>query len=139
VRDLANQKGQALEFIPSPENIIIKADERRLRQVVGILLDNAVKFTPEHGQIRLMISASPKTHQARISISDTGIGIKSEDFARLFQPFQQLDMRLARVYNGAGLGLVMVRVLVELHGGKVEVESVFGQGSCFTVVLPWEE
>jgi signal transduction histidine kinase len=73
----------------------------------------------------------------RLTVWDTGIGIQAEDQARLFQPFVQLDARLAREYSGTGLGLVLVKHLAELHGASVEVESTFGQGSRFTVVLPW--
>jgi signal transduction histidine kinase len=74
----------------------------------------------------------------RIGVADTGIGIRAEDLPRLFQPFVQLDDRLARSYEGAGLGLALAKALVELHGGSVTVESVFSQGSCFTVTLPWQ-
>ncbi len=140
IQALARSKNQSVEFNPPlVENIVVRADERRLRQALSKLLDNAVKFTPEQGRITLAIDADRETRLVRIRVSDTGIGIKSEDFARLFQPFQQLDMRLSRLYNGTGLGLVMVKLLAELHGGSVEVESVFGQGSCFTLSLPWEE
>ena len=72
----------------------------------------------------------------RITVWDTGIGIKSEDIPRLFQPFIQLDARLAREYNGIGLGLALVKKMVDLQGGNISVESIFGSGSRFTISLP---
>ncbi len=80
----------------------------------------------------------PAQKQVRVCVSDTGIGIQPENLERLFQPFTQLDSRLSRQYNGTGLGLALVQRLVELHGGRVEVQSVFGEGSTFCVYLPWE-
>jgi PAS domain S-box-containing protein len=138
VDDQARKKKLEVLFSISPENITLQADERRLRQIVINLLSNAVKFTPEGGSIELAVSTLPEIRQARISVKDSGIGIKEEDLPHLFQPFLQLDARLAREYNGTGLGLVLVKRLAELHGGSVEVESVFGQGSTFTVSLPWQ-
>jgi signal transduction histidine kinase len=138
VDDQARKKKLEVLFSISPENITLQADERRVRQIVINLLSNAVKFTPEGGSIELAVSTLPEIRQARISVKDSGIGIKDEDLPHLFQPFLQLDARLAREYNGTGLGLVLVKRLAELHGGSVEVESVFGQGSRFTVSLPWQ-
>ncbi len=133
----AAQKKLTMRVSISPEIITLRADERRIRQIIGNLLSNAVKFTPKKGEIELKVTGDREAHQVRISVSDTGIGIKNEDLARLFQPFQQLDMRLARKFNGTGLGLAMVKLLTEIHSGSVEVESEFGKGSCFTVILPW--
>ena len=134
---LAANKKQTLSFSTSPDVIKFTADQQRIRQIITNLLSNAIKFTPEGGAIKLALIGSPESRQIKISVTDNGIGIKPEDLPRLFQSFQQLDARLARQYNGAGLGLVLVKHMVELHGGSVEVESVFGQGSCFTVILPW--
>jgi signal transduction histidine kinase len=114
-----------------------KADENAISQILDNLLSNAIKFTPPGGRIDLNINGSPVAQQVRISVSDTGIGIQQADLPRLFQPFEQLDTRLSRQYEGAGMGLALVKLLAELHGGSMEVESVFGQGSRFTVVLPW--
>ena len=116
---------------------MINVDEQRIKQVLINLLGNAIKFTPDNGQIELKVIGLTDKRQVRISITDTGIGIKDADLDRLFQPFIQLDMRLSRQYEGAGMGLALVKQMVELHGGSVEVQSVFGQGSCFTVCLPW--
>jgi CheY-like chemotaxis protein/nitrogen-specific signal transduction histidine kinase len=128
-------------------------DERRLRQVLINLLANAVKFTPEGGQITLQVAPldpekiSPPTGAAasdlaplgwlRIAVTDTGIGIAPEHLNYLFQPFIQIDSTLNRQYPGTGLGLALVKRLVHLHGGQVGVTSELGVGSCFTVDLPW--
>jgi len=124
-------------------------DERRLRQVLINLLNNAVKFTPEGGQVTLSVSGpyqknaedgenSEKRQLSylRFSIQDTGIGIAPEHVGRLFQPFIQIDSALNRQYAGTGLGLALVKRLVELHGGEVGVSSQVDVGSCFTVDLP---
>ena len=110
-------------------------DERRIRQVLINLLNNAVKFTLEGGQICLEVSQlAPDC--LRIAVSDTGIGIASENIEKLFQPFIQIDSALNRQYEGSGLGLALVKRLVELHGGKVELTSELGAGSCFAIELP---
>ena len=131
------KKMQQMNYHCTPANIELVADARRLKQILVNLLDNAVKFTPENGQIELSITGLAEQQQVQIRVQDTGIGIPEEEFERLFKPFVQLDARLARIYEGTGLGLALVRALVELHGGSVAVESVVGQGSTFSVTLPW--
>jgi signal transduction histidine kinase len=116
----------------------IRADERRLKQILVNLLSNAVKFTPDGGSIQLAIRGNVTARQLAISVQDTGIGIPPEKQALLFQPFTQLDSSLARKYDGTGLGLALVRRLAELHGGQVSLVSEPERGSCFTVTLPWE-
>lgn len=113
-------------------------DERRIRQVLINLLSNAVKFTPERGRIDLDITHIVTAQQEwiQITVSDTGIGIAAADLDRLFQPFVQIDSALSRTAEGTGLGLNLVRELVELHGGRVSVISEIGVGSRFTVDLP---
>ena len=120
-------------------------DERRIRQVLINLLSNAVKFTPEGGQIileasrascDLAITNSSEAGFLRIVVIDTGIGISADNIKKLFQPFMQIDSALNRQYNGTGLGLVLVKQIVELHGGSVESTSELGVGSCFTLILP---
>jgi PAS domain S-box-containing protein len=110
-------------------------DERRIRQVLINLLNNAVKFTPEAGQISLEVSQlAPDCLQ--IAVRDTGIGIAPEHIGKLFQPFIQIDSALNRQYEGTGLGLALVKRLVELHGGRVTLDSELGVGSCFAINLP---
>ncbi|PZU91582.1 MAG: hypothetical protein DCE90_19530 [Pseudanabaena sp.] len=133
-----------------PTNLpIITIDERRIRQVLINLLNNAVKFTPEGGKISLKVNflafaANPVIARSsavacdtlEISIVDTGIGIAPDQIQRLFQPFVQVESALNRSYNGTGLGLALVKRLVELHGGEVRLTSELGVGSCFTIAIP---
>lgn len=115
----------------------VRADERRLTQILVNLLDNAVKFTPAGGRVGLEVTADEAREQIHFTVWDTGIGIAKGDMGRLFQPFTQVDGRLSRAYEGIGLGLTLVRRLVELHGGSVTLTSEPEQGSRFTVTLPW--
>ncbi|MDQ2101029.1 MAG: response regulator, partial [Tychonema bourrellyi B0820] len=123
-------------------------DERRMRQVLINLLNNAVKFTPNGGRITLEVSrqqrrANPDSADSplqflvkeslRIAVIDTGIGIASEHINKLFQPFIQIDGALNRQYQGTGLGLALVKRIVELHGGQVLLTSEVGVGSCFAI------
>ncbi len=120
----------------------ISVDERRMRQVLINLLNNAVKFTNKGGVVTLSVRSEPLAVDGNtgyclcFAVRDTGIGIASTDLAKLFQPFIQLDSSLSRKYSGTGLGLVLVKQIVELHGGDVTIDSEVGSGSCFTVTLP---
>ncbi len=116
----------------------VELDERRISQVLINLLSNAVKFTLEGGRVELSVRANQAQEAVEFAVSDTGIGIAADQLERLFQPFVQLDSSLSRRYSGTGLGLALVRRIVELHGGSVSVASETGQGSCFTVILPWQ-
>jgi CheY-like chemotaxis protein len=116
---------------------MVVADARRLKQVLVNLLANAVKFTPEGGTVGLEVSSDEAERVVRFAVWDTGIGITPEDQARVFEPFVQVDSGLTRQYEGTGLGLALVTRLVALHGGTVAVESEPGQGSRFTITLPW--
>jgi len=155
VRQQAFQKNiQIISNIP-PNLRDLNVDERRIKQVLINLLTNAVKFTPNDGQINFSVAVGygntwlgeaqiPNQIRAEnapmllFQITDTGIGIAADDLPRLFQPFVQVDSNLNRQYEGTGLGLAMVKQIVELHGGQVTVASQLGQGSCFTVALPYE-
>jgi signal transduction histidine kinase len=120
-------------------------DERKTKQIIFNLLSNGVKFTPDGGAVQVRVRRVPGDkvtharwdHYLEIAVRDTGIGISDQDQTRLFQPFTQIDSTLARGYEGTGLGLVMVRRLAELQGGSVALSSVPGEGSTFTVWLPW--
>jgi PAS domain S-box-containing protein len=143
----------------APEGLgSIQADPRKIKQIVYNLLSNAVKFTAEGGRVTLracrvsradvgQLSSSwtgrrfPLADSAfaeflKISVTDSGIGISGDGLERLFKPFIQIDSGLARKFEGTGLGLALVKLLAELHGGAVAVESAVGEGSCFTVWLP---
>lgn len=121
-------------------------DERRVRQVLINLLNNAVKFTPEGGKLTLEVTQlypeldmlDPQ-YFLQFAVKDTGIGIAKEHIKQLFQPFVQIDSALNRQYMGTGLGLALVKRIVELHGGKVGLMSELGVGSCFTVELPCDD
>jgi PAS domain S-box-containing protein len=136
----------------------IQVDARKVKQIVYNLLSNAVKFASDGSEVALRASRVPRAEVGRLSsawagrnfplvengfteflklsITDSGIGIAPEGLERLFKPFSQIDSGLARKFEGTGLGLAMVKLLVELHGGVVAVESAVGEGSCFTVWLP---
>jgi predicted ATPase/signal transduction histidine kinase len=122
---------------------LIAIDERRMRQVLINLLNNAVKFTPNGGTVTFTVTIAPieiatQTAGSAVcfAISDTGIGIANHDLGKLFQPFIQIDSSLSRKYTGTGLGLVLVKQIVELHGGDVTIASEVGRGSCFTAIIP---
>jgi len=118
-----------------PQLESIEADKLRVKQILFNLLSNAVKFSnKEDGTVT--ITSKKAEDLAQISISDTGIGIKKEDMGKLFTEFHQLDSGITRKYGGTGLGLAITKNLVELHGGKIMVESKYGEGSTFTFLLP---
>jgi PAS domain S-box-containing protein len=122
----------------SPLPSRFQGDERRLRQVLINLLNNAIKFTPQGGFVTLVVRSDATQQILQFSVQDTGIGIAPEDLQKLFQSFVQIDSSLNRQYDGTGLGLTIVKRIVELHEGRVMVESEVGQGSCFTIELPWQ-
>ncbi|MFM7601650.1 MAG: PAS domain S-box protein [Pseudanabaena sp.] len=156
VKHQATQKNIRLNLvIQANMPTTIEIDERRMRQLLINLLSNAVKFTPKNGEVTLEAklvhvviddaAVHAKEHfqehfktELHFVVSDTGIGISLDDINKLFQPFMQIDSSLSRQYAGTGLGLNLVKKLAELHGGQVSVESKVGEGSCFTVRLPYE-
>jgi signal transduction histidine kinase len=116
-----------------PQVNTLEADTARLKQILVNLLSNAIKFTPSGGQVGLEVAGVGAESAVHFTVWDTGTGISEVDIQRLFQPFVQLD----HSYGGIGLGLALVYRLAELHGGSVRVESQVGQGSRFTVSIPW--
>jgi PAS domain S-box-containing protein len=125
----------ALELTVADRDVIVDGDAERLQQIVSNLLSNAVKFTPEGGSVRVGIDAD--VDMVAISVSDSGCGIDPADLPRVFEPFWQVDTTLTRTESGLGLGLAIVRSLVEAHGGTVRADSRgLGHGSRFTVQLP---
>ncbi len=138
VLQTAQEKNIQCIFWPDRRVALMMADSRRLKQMLVNLLSNAVKFTPEGGKVGLEVEGNPDLREVRFTVWDTGIGIPPEQQRYLFEPFLQLYGSLAREHEGTGLGLALVHSLVELHGGRVVVESAgVGQGSRFTLTLPW--
>jgi signal transduction histidine kinase len=112
----------------------VTADETKLRQVIVNLLTNAIKYSP--GGEPVTIDASPASDMVRIAVRDQGIGIKESDMARLFKKFQRIADPSTRKVPGTGLGLYIVKGLIELQGGRIEVKSEYGKGSTFAFTMP---
>jgi len=116
-------------------DLVLQADERKLKQVLFNLLSNATKFTPDGG--RITVTAERGTADIRVSVADTGVGLKPEDQGHIFKEFEQVDSTYARKHQGTGLGLALCRKLLALHGGRIWVESAGeGQGSTFRFTVP---
>jgi signal transduction histidine kinase len=128
----AGSGGIALAFDTEPKEITITADERRVRQIVFNLVSNAVKFTPSGGHVD--ISALAQDGRVEVAVTDTGPGIRPEDIETIFEEFEQ--SAAGHQAEGTGLGLPLSRKLVELHGGRLWVESEPGKGSTFRFTLP---
>jgi signal transduction histidine kinase len=133
IEPLARKKNLGLECSVSPSVGTMVGDQRRVEQVLLNLLSNAVKFT-ETGGVKVFCGFEGPG--VRVSVADTGPGIRPEDRDKLFKPFQQLDSGLNRVHQGTGLGLSICQRLLNLMGGTIDVESVPGQGSIFSFLLP---
>jgi PAS domain S-box-containing protein len=158
IREKAATRRISLSINAAEDVGSIQMDARKVKQIVYNLLSNAVKFTHEGGQVTLGAGRVPRADVGQLSgsraarsfpladsefaeflkmsVTDSGIGISPEGLEHLFTPFSQIDSGLARKFEGTGLGLAMVKLLAELHGGAVAVESAVGEGSCFTVWLP---
>ncbi len=135
IKEKASKHNVLLNKEFDPALNIIEADQQRFKQILFNLLSNAVKFSKKEGGT-VTVTTKKEGDMAKISVSDTGIGIKDEDLGRLFKEFEQLDSGISRKYGGTGLGLAISKKLVELHGGRIWVESRFVEGSKFTVLLP---
>jgi signal transduction histidine kinase len=134
VRERATRHGITLTQHVDPAVGDIVADERKVKQILLNLLSNAVKFTPEGGRVGL--TATPADGVLTIAVTDTGVGIAPEDQAAIFEEFRQVGLDDARRQEGTGLGLTLAKKFVELHGGRIWVESHVGQGSTFSFTLP---
>jgi len=139
IKQTAHKKQLKVSSTFDSQVTTIQADGRRLKQILVNLLSNAVNFTPEGGTIGLEVVGDAENEAVHLTVWDTGIGISQEDLPRLFQPFVQLDSSLSRQYAGTGLGLALVHRMAEMHRGSVSMESQKGEGSRFTVSLPWRE
>lgn len=135
IQPMAQAKALRVSIEPSERTLQVKGDPDRLQQVIGNLLTNAVKFTPEGGEVR--VSVRDTGGAVEIAVADTGVGIPPEYLARLFELYQQIEGSTTRRSGGLGLGLAIVKELTQLHGGDVWAESAGkDRGSTFTVRLP---
>ncbi|HEX9488865.1 MAG TPA: PAS-domain containing protein [Stellaceae bacterium] len=134
VRERAQTAGIQLAQALPPRLPNLLGDGRRLKQILLNLLSNSVKFTPAGGSVT--VSASHDADGFRLAVEDTGIGIAADDLETALRPFGQIDSRLARKYQGTGLGLPLARSMAELHGGRLELRSAPGQGTTATLWLP---
>ncbi|HEU4835321.1 MAG TPA: ATP-binding protein [Pyrinomonadaceae bacterium] len=135
VQPAADAKGITLDYVAEPGLGAISADSARVHQIIWNLLSNAVKFTPHNGKISVRVERNGS--DARVTVRDTGQGIDPEFLPRVFDRFRQADSSTTRSFGGLGLGLAIVRHLVELHGGTVYAQSDgVGQGAMFTVTFP---
>ncbi|MGM0561240.1 MAG: PAS-domain containing protein [Pseudomonadota bacterium] len=137
VQHRAENNGIDLDYAMAVPELMLYADQRRLKQVLLNVLSNAIKFTPEGGRVHLEV-VHVQESGVDITIRDSGIGIGAEDIQRVFEPFTQLDSGLGRRHEGTGLGLPLSRTLVELHGGELILESTPNEGTLVTIHLPPE-
>jgi signal transduction histidine kinase len=134
VQSQAANTGVILEKEIAHDLPILRADERRVRQILLNLLSNAIKFTPRGGKVRLI--AFSDENEFVVQVADTGIGMAKEDIPRALERFGQLDSDLNRKYEGTGLGLPLTKKLAELHGGRLEIDSALCVGTKVTVAFP---
>ncbi len=131
---IAQKKGIHIEVNVTPESGEVTLDPQKFKQILYNLLSNAIKFNRDCGNVEIL-AAPHDAYHFKLVVQDTGVGIKREDLGRLFKEFEQLDSGTSRRHEGTGLGLAVTRKIVELQGGTIGVESEFGQGTRFTVVL----
>jgi signal transduction histidine kinase len=131
----ADDKQTRLSTDFEPDLPLVMADEQKISWVLTQLLDNAIKFTPAGGRITLEVKRDVSPEMLRVSVIDTGIGIPEDQLAEIFEPFHQLDGSSTRRYGGTGLGLSLVKQIIEAHGSIVRVKSEPGSGSTFSFPL----
>jgi PAS domain S-box-containing protein len=131
----AAKKGVKLEFDIDPNVNVIYADKSKIKTILHHLINNSIKFTPAGGEVSVAIKQSPEK-DLHLVIKDTGIGISKDDQNKLYNAFVQLDGSLNRKFEGTGLGLVIVKKFIEVHGGHISLDSKLGKGSTFEVILP---
>lgn len=127
-------KQQTLAFTPPVTPILLDGDWRQLHEAITNLIGNAIKYTPECGSIG--VTLTPQTDSAQLDVSDTGVGIALDAQAKLFTPFYRIRTLATAHIEGTGLGLSLVKAVIEAHGGKISLESTEGQGTIFHVELP---
>lgn len=129
-------KGKAIQlhFASDVEELLIACDAEKIERILLNLISNAIKFTDPDGKV--CVRVSPEGEQVAIQVRDTGVGIDQKHLDAIFKKYHQVDKTLSRNAEGTGIGLALVKSLVELHGGRITVESQVGAGSTFTVILP---
>jgi signal transduction histidine kinase len=136
-RRIIRERPIAFRVSVDPQVDTLRTDPKKLQQILMNLLTNAVKFT-QRGSIHVTVRTNPQDDDrfVEIAVADTGIGIKTEDLETIFEDFRQLDGSSTRQYGGTGVGLGVCRKLAESLGGKIQVESEWGAGSVFRLLLP---
>ncbi len=135
-KGMSEKRKQHVAFTCPDTTIMIHADARRMKQALVNLLSNAIKFTPVGGGMGLDVQLDETKQHVKITVWDKGIGIEPTQIPKLFKPFTQIDASLSREYAGTGLGLSLVKDIVELHHGEIQLNSIFGEGSQFSITLP---
>ncbi len=133
IQPAINNKGLNIELSYPKEQLLVNADENRLQQIIYNLMDNAIKFTPKG---TIYITVEHKNKEVNISIKDTGIGIPADKLHSIFKSYEQVDPSISRKYGGTGIGLSITKKLIELHGSRITVNSIEGNGSEFSFTLP---
>jgi signal transduction histidine kinase len=129
-------KAQRLVLHATPRLPAVLCDQTRAAQIVGNLLDNASKYTPRRGRIRIDLAPAEEEGFVQVSVADNGVGISAPDQAKVFQRFFRAESGLSTRVHGAGMGLYITRSLVEMHGGRIWFESTLDRGSTFHVTFP---
>src|SRR5438552_3600109 len=133
---LESGNGQRFSLLTSSEYLVVDVDPRRMEQVLSNLLGNAIKYSPAGGAIEITLQEDGETKTALLSIRDAGIGIPTDQQARIFGRFERADNGRAHGIGGTGLGLYLCREIVERHEGRIWFESIEGEGSTFFIALP---
>ncbi|MGI6280465.1 MAG: ATP-binding protein, partial [Acutalibacteraceae bacterium] len=134
VKNLAYKKNQKVTIQMNPTDFIVKVDANKIKQILCNILSNAIKFTPQGGNV--LVDVQKKGDSVQIKVQDNGIGIKEEDQKRIFNEFEQVDNSYEKQYEGTGLGLPLTKKLVELHNGKILLLSKFGEGTEVIITIP---
>lgn len=137
---LASKKGVDLVTVVPPDLALVTADREKVAHIVGNLLGNAIDFTPRGGHVWVharRVDGADGTAECVVEVGDTGIGIDAVDHELVFREFAQVDSSASRQHHGTGLGLTIARKLVELHGGRIWLESELGTGSRFFFTIPY--
>ena len=130
----AEERGVSLNVIIDENVPLVQADPQKIAWVLNQLLDNGIKFTPSGGRVVVNVKQEGE-NLVIVSVTDTGIGIPANRLEDIFEPFHQLDGSSTRRYGGTGLGLSLVRQIIEAHGSMIEVQSIEGRGSTFKFPL----